>query len=173
MEGTPVSAAEALRAAQVAGVRVMADEGDLLLYAEAPPPTPVLDALRRHKAEIVAILASNADDESAADWQEFFDERAGIAEFDSGLTRADADAQAFECCVVEWLNRNPEPSEPGRCAWCGKPDVSGCAVIPFGTETHGHTWLHPQCWDQWHRSRRARAEDVLKKLGLTSPNTRR
>lgn len=134
-----MNAAEALKAAQVVGVRITADGGDLMLDADAPPPTPVLDALKRHKSEIVALLASNAEEWSAEEWQAFFDERAGIAEFNGGLPRAEAEARAFECCVVEWLNRNPEPSDPGRCAWCGEPDVSGCAVIPFGTETHGHT----------------------------------
>jgi hypothetical protein len=54
---------------------------------------------------------------SAVDWLAFFDERAGIAEFDGGLPRAEA--QAFTCCVVEWLNRNPERSSPGYCLSCG------------------------------------------------------
>ena len=46
-------------------------------------------------------------------------ERAGIAEFDGGLPRAEAETRAFECCVVEWLNRNPVCSPPGRCLDCG------------------------------------------------------
>jgi hypothetical protein len=47
---------------------------------------------------------------SAEDWQVFFDERAGIIEFDGGLPRAEAEAQTFACRVVEWLNHNPERS---------------------------------------------------------------
>jgi hypothetical protein len=43
---------------------------------------------------------------SAEGWQVFFDERAGIAEFDSGLPRPQAEAQALACCVTEWLNHN-------------------------------------------------------------------
>ena len=46
----------------------------------------------------------------AEDWQVFFDERAGIIEFDGGLPRAEAEAQTFACRVVEWLNHNPERS---------------------------------------------------------------
>ncbi len=68
----------------------------------------------------------------------FFDERAGIAEFDGGLPRADAEARAFECCVVKWLDRNPAPSTPGQCASCGRADA---VVVPYGTEpepTHGY-----------------------------------
>lgn len=162
-----MNAAEALRAARVAGVRIIVDGDDLVLDAATPPPSPVIEALKRHKAEIVALLTSNADDWSAEDWRAFFDERAGIAEFDAGLPRGDAEARALECCVDEWLNRNPEPSEPGRCAWCGRAESSGCAVIPFGTATHGHTWLHPQCWNAWHRNRRERARKVLDRHGLT------
>ena len=32
---------------------------------------------------------------------------------------AEAEAQAFACCVVEWLNHNPERSPAGRCLACG------------------------------------------------------
>ena len=161
-----MNAAEALKAAQVAGVRIMADGGDLLLDADAPPPTPVLDALKRYKAEIVALLASNAEEWSAEEWQAFFDERAGIAEFDGGQSRADADSVAFECCLAEWLNRHPERSDPGRCAWCQKPDRDGHAVIPFGTESHGHTWLHPECWNGWHTARKAESVAALSMMGI-------
>src|SRR5262249_33093321 len=41
---------------------------------------------------------------SAEDWQVFFGERAGIAEFDGELPRLDAETKAFECCIVEWQN---------------------------------------------------------------------
>jgi hypothetical protein len=51
---------------------------------------------------------------SAEDWQLFFEERAAVAEYDGGLLRVEAEAQAFECCVVKWLDLNPSPSGPGR-----------------------------------------------------------
>ncbi len=37
----------------------------------------------------------------AKDWQAFLEERAAIAEHDGGLERADAEVQAYECCVME------------------------------------------------------------------------
>ena len=114
-----MSAAEALKAARAAGVELRLDGDDLALSAASAPPAAVLDALSRHKAEIVALLRPGRDGWSAEDWQAYFDERAGIAEFDGGLPRAEAEAQAFECCVVEWLNRNPVCSPPGRCLGCG------------------------------------------------------
>ena len=64
-----------------------------MLSAASAPPAAVLDALSRHKAEIVALLRPGRDGWSAEDWQVFFDERAGIAEFDGGLPRAEAEAQ--------------------------------------------------------------------------------
>jgi hypothetical protein len=38
---------------------------------------------------------------SAEDWRVLFHERAGVAEFDGGLSCSEAEAHAFECCVVD------------------------------------------------------------------------
>jgi hypothetical protein len=81
------------------------------------------------------MLRSGRDGWSAEDWLLFFEERAAIVEFDGRLSRTEADAQALACCIVEWLNRDPAPSAPGRCAWCcqaeskdavGPEPTSGC-----------------------------------------------
>ena len=117
--------------------------------------------LSRHKAEIVALLRPGRDGWSAEDWQVYFDERAGIAEFDGGLPRAEAEARAFECCVVEWLNRNPVCSPPGRCLGCGGSEDAHDQLLPYGTEPTGHAWLHSRCWAAWHASRKAKAVAVL------------
>ena len=103
----------------------MVDGDALALSAASAPPAAVLDALSRHKAEIIALLRPGRDGWSAEDWQVYFDERAGIAEFDGGLPRAEAEARAFECCVAEWLNRNPACSSPGRCLECGGKEKVG------------------------------------------------
>ena len=83
-----MSAAEALRAAQAAGVTVMFDGEGLLLEANAEPPQAVLDLLARHKLSILALLRSSQDGWTAEDWQARFDERAGFLEHDGGLSRA-------------------------------------------------------------------------------------
>ena len=103
-----MTAFEALRAARSAGVEVALDGDDLVLKAASPPPASVLDALSCNKAGIVALLRSGDDGWSAEDWQLLFDERAGIAEFDGGLSRVEAEAQAFACCITEWMNRQQE-----------------------------------------------------------------
>jgi hypothetical protein len=89
-----MSASQALRTARAAGVYLEVEGDDLLLEAPAPPPTAVLDALSRHKADVVRILRSVKDGWSAEDWRLYFEERAGIAEI-KGLPRAKAEAQAF------------------------------------------------------------------------------
>jgi hypothetical protein len=161
-----MSAAEALRAAQAAGVTVMSDGEGLLLEANAAPPQAVLDLLARHKLSILALLRSSQDGWTAEDWQARFDERAGFLEHDGGLLRAKAEFQAFDYCVVEWLNQHPAPFAPGRCAWCGRPECASAVVVPFGTEPGTHAWLHAGCWPAWHESRRREAAMALRKMGI-------
>ena len=78
-----MSAAEALKAARAAGIKLAIDGDDLVLEASASPPSAVIDCLTGHKTEIVAMLRSGHDGWSAEDWRLFFEERAAIAEFDS------------------------------------------------------------------------------------------
>ena len=51
-----MSAAETLAAAQAAGVRLDVDGAGLLVEADCAPPPDLLDALRRDKPEILALL---------------------------------------------------------------------------------------------------------------------
>jgi hypothetical protein len=163
-----MNASEALEAARAAGVRIAADGGDLLLDADSAPSAAVLDALTLHKAEILALIRSEAEIWSQEDWRVFFDERAAVAEFVGGQSRADAEAQALKWCIVEWMNQNPAPTDPDRCAWCGEPDRPGAAVVPFGTANH--TWLHHRCWDAWYAQRHAVALNALADLGIAIPD---
>ncbi len=102
----------------------------------------------------------------ADDWQAYFDERAGIAEYDGGLSRHEAEQQAFKCCVSEWMRRNFETSEPGQCAWCQRGELPGRPVLPYGDTTHGHTHLHGECWPAWWARRRQAAIAALKAMGI-------
>jgi hypothetical protein len=164
-----MSGAEALRAARAAGIQVEIDGEDLLLEAAVEPPVAVLDALSRNKAGIIALLRASNDRWSAEDWRAFFDERAGIAEFDGGLSRTEAEAQAFACCVAEWLNHRPVPSPPGRCLACGGGEQVHDALVRHGIEPTGGAWLHSRCWSDWHAAREAEARTALAKLGITAP----
>jgi len=56
-----VSAAETLATAQAAGVRVDIDGVALLIEADCPPPQTLLDALKRNKSEILALLGGSVN----------------------------------------------------------------------------------------------------------------
>ncbi len=105
----------------------------------------------------------------AEDWQAYFHERAGIAEHDGGLSRIDAERQAYECCIMEWLWRNPPPTSGSeRCARCHEPlDELGRDSLPFLTGDGGHNWLHTGCYGDWTARRRALAVAAFTNLGLT------
>jgi hypothetical protein len=60
----------ALETARAAGVRLATDGHDLLLEADAAPPSGVLDLLSRHKAGVVALLRNRTCAEAAATTRE-------------------------------------------------------------------------------------------------------
>lgn len=146
-----------------AGVSLRREGEQLILEGPEPLITDAVVAnVRTHKTDILEALVQWDE----GDWHGFYDERAGMAEFDGGRTRADAEVFAFECCIVEWLNHHPERSDPDRCAWCDKPDRDGHTVVPFGTERRSHTWLHPECWPSWFNHRRHKAAKTLMRTGI-------
>ena len=104
-----------------------------------------LPAIRQNKAAIIGLLRPDKDGWSPWDWQLFFDERAGIAEYVGGLSRAEAEARAFACCLAEWLNRNPQRSPPGCCFRCGGYESSHYRLLPIGIGSAGQVWLHSRC----------------------------
>lgn len=168
-----MSAVHALKLARAAGVRIGIDGDALTLEAKAVPPPEVLDLLALHKAQLIALVRPGRDGWSGEDWRAFFDEQAGIAEFDGASPRDQAEARAFACCIAEWLNRNPVWSPPGRCLACGEAEHGAAPMLPFGTKATGHVWLHSRCWPAWHASRKAEAVAALSTFGIhdlrTSP----
>jgi hypothetical protein len=143
-----------------------------MLDADAAPSPQLLNLLAHHKAGMIALLRPENDGWSPYDWLAYFDERAGIAEHDGGLSREQAEAHAFTCCVVEWRNRNPVRSPPGRCVGCGQAERAFDSLLPFGGETAGIAWLHPRCWQAWQTGRIADAVASLTKMGITGRTNR-
>ena len=125
----------------------------------------MLDGLSGHKAEILTLLRPGRDGWSSEGWQFYFNERAAAAEIDRGMPRAEAEAEARECCVAEWLNRNQVCCPPGRCLGCGGTEETYDALLPYGAEPSGHAWLHSRCWEAWHARRKAEAITAV--LSLT------
>src|SRR5689334_3639999 len=168
-----MTAVEALRMAHAAGVELSVDQDDLVLDAPSEPPSAVLDMLRQHKRGVVELLRRELRVRycswSAEDWQLFFDERAGIAEFDDGLSRAEAEVTAFTHCVVEWLNHNPMYSPPGHCFGCGGCESSHNPLLPVGIGSAGQVWLHSGCCSAWYAGRKAEAVDALAGMRIIAP----
>ena len=75
-------------------------------------------------------------------------------------------AQAFSCCVTEWMNRSPEISSSDQCAACGGGDSANEPLLPFGGEPDGHAWLHSRCWQGWYDGRKDDAATALAKMGI-------
>jgi hypothetical protein len=94
----------------------------------------------------------------AEDWRAWYDERAGILEFDAGLPRPEAEARAYQAALIHWLDRNPARSPANVCAHCGGGAGPERPLLPFGA---GDVSLHTQCWPEWHERRRRDATAAL------------
>jgi hypothetical protein len=160
--------AEVLTAAWAVGIRMRIDGDDLVLNAPVPPPAAILDALARNKAAILQLMRPGQDGWTVQDWKTFFDERASIAEFDGALLRPEAEAQAFACCVAEWMNRKFTRSAPGCCIGCGDCEHVHDLLLPYGAEPIGHVWLHSRCWPSWYAGRKAEAVAALNAMGIAT-----
>ena len=99
-------------------------------------------------------------------WLAFYEERAAIAEFDGGLSKDEAENRAFQCCIIEWQNRNYVQSSPERCLECGEGEKPSKPLVAYGTESSGHAWLHHHCKGAWQSKREAQAAKYLTSIGI-------
>ncbi len=160
--------AEILEAVEAAGGALAVHGGKLKVTAPAPLPNALVNELRQHKPDILAALSRKPDRGlwGAEDWRAHFHERAAIAEHDGGLCQTQAEAMAYQCCIIEWLNQHFETSPPGVCAWCGDGDSGGGVILSFGSDSCGHTWLHSACWEPWNATRKQTAREALAGFGI-------
>ena len=167
--GRTLTLAEALDLARAHRVSVAADGGRLIFVgADRPPPAEIVAVLRRVGSDLLPLVPLVTDQWLSADWRWFFAERAARAET-SGLPRVAAEARAFECCLVEWLNRHLANSPPDRCCWCGGMDRAdeNNALLPFGVGPHA--WVHSSCWQRWRDWRRGEAVATLAVFNIHAP----
>lgn len=162
-----MSAAEVLNELRAAGIEVAANGDNLALRADQEPSPEVLEKLRQYKPAILRLLKTLESKWSIDEWHDYFAERAAISEFDHGLTRIDAEKNAFNHCVHEWFKQKPISSAPGICDQCLQPKG---LIQPYFTGGYvhnpAHVWLHPNCADWWHKARRDSAIAGLEALGL-------
>ena len=106
---------------------------------------------------------------TAADWRAHYDERAGMLEYEGGLSRTEAEARARKWVTAEYMVRAHKATVPGVCAHCGEAGHDQ-AVIPHGTVTVGHVWLHSRCWRVWYDGQVESARDALGVMGVFDRN---
>ena len=106
---------------------------------------------------------------TADDWKEFCDERAGVSEHCGGMSRENAERQAYEACISKWLDTHLPAINPDLCTHCGKPaDIAGRNVII----TASGNYLHSACHAPWMAQRRQHAIMALAGMGI-SPESRK
>ena len=115
-----MKAAELIRHVERAGaqLRLIGDEIQIKKRTLLTPSE--ISALAHQRDAIRRYLRDRASDPwDGVDYRTFFEERAGISEYDGGLPREEAEWQAFEDSIQCWLHHNPpSPSGPERCVHC-------------------------------------------------------
>jgi hypothetical protein len=170
MERTDMTADVALSAAKAAGVEITVCGGQLALEATNPPSPELLELLKQHKADIIAPLRK--DQATEFDPAAFYENWIAIAKANGPSSAPEAQDRAFKSTVAEWLNRNFQPSSPGRCAHCHVDEFDGEILLAVGTENFGHVWLHDECFPYWQATERGKAISALQCMGIESPVSR-
>jgi hypothetical protein len=164
------AAAVIIERVRAAGGEIALASDGIKLRVPASLRDQVVAEIKEHKATIrFTLKAETGDPWDPDDYRTFYDQIAGMLEFDHGLAQLKAKAFAFECCVTEWLNRNFQQSPPGRCVHCGGGERRLDPLLPLGTESAGHPWLHSGCREAWNDNRRAKAFAALAEVGITQP----
>ena len=104
----------------------------------------------------------------AFDWQEFYDERAGVAEYDGRQPREKAEWMAYESCITRWLDTHPPThTNDAICPHCQQPNgAPGTSCVPTLSGDGGHVWLHHACLEPWRALRRQEAVMELENMGI-------
>lgn len=106
---------------------------------------------------------------SALDWRAYFDERAGLLEYDGGKTRTEAEELAFYACVRRWLERNPPGYRPDlNCLHCGDMVIKSEAT-PIVCGDNLQRWVHHACTPDFRLLRTHDATVALSCLGIVDP----
>ena len=149
------------------GGLLTAKDGRLKITAPTPLPQALLERVRAAKP--VLLEALQLTHWTDTDWQEYYDERAGIAEYDGRTSREKAEQQAYEACITRWLNMYPQSqSNPDVCPHCNKPNgTPGEQSIAVLNGGESHLWLHSTCLAAWQERRVQQAIDALTLNGIT------
>jgi len=102
------------------------------------------------------------------DWLAFYEEKVGIAEYDHGLSRQEAEKRAVEHCMAEWLYQHPVTTDADDgCLICGFTDLPNNSLLAIGL-AGGLVWLHRECSTAWRARRIAAAAAGLAAMGISA-----
>ncbi len=136
-----------LRQVEAVGGLAEARGGKLRLKAPRPLPDELMNALRRHKAEVLAALVAPCDTAE------------GLARLGTMSPPPDAERLAVEAAIARWLNEHPPHDVVAdTCAGCG------AALGPTGGLPLADGALVCEadaCWREYVRKRRSEAEAAM------------
>jgi hypothetical protein len=171
-----------LDACRAAGLSLEAEGQDLFVEADRDPPAALLDELKLHKAEIVALLRepvaaglpegdlAQAKDtgRSPADWRDLYDERSAIRQYDGHYSRAEAEEMAWAEIQNRWQMEHGERVPRDLCAGCRRP-ISAPAALDLIDGNRVHLDSNTNCLIRHGERWRAAATRALIGLGLCPP----
>jgi|GEM_PF-4340856 len=101
----------------------------------------------------------------------FFEERAGIAEFDGCQSQIEAELIAYKDTLSEWAYNNPLVGyEITNCAYCGEDiDFSAGGYIAWGAVYCCYTSQDNEHLRPYLQSRIQEAKTYLKSIGIKQP----
>lgn len=150
--------------------------GETTFYREdaacaVPSNSKEICGVRRHGDQVTTVTGQKIAWD-AGDWQVFFNERAAIAQHMAGLSREAAEARAYECAIIQWMNQTPpDGTTPDMCPACLRPtDENSLPVLRPGG---GHIWLHQGCLARYEATRREQAHQALAAAGIHAPRARK
>ena len=125
--------------------------------------------LSDEQAEAVIAAELSRPQWSVRDWLAYFEERAGIARFDGGLARFDAECAAYVQCVQRFLVRHPPGYRPDlKCLNFGDM-VIRAESTPIVCPDNLQRWVHKACAETYRLQRVADAILCLERLGIIDP----
>jgi hypothetical protein len=90
------------------------------------------------QAVVDAILAAETEPHR---WRRVLAEKVETIMTIRGLSRLDAEREAFQHVLIEYLNETHPNTDPIRCAHCGGPETPNATSLPIGWGDR-HAWLH-------------------------------
>jgi hypothetical protein len=172
-----MKALSVLREARAAGIELDVVGEDVRLKADRKPPQKLVEALRQHKAEIIALLGEMAEpiegrpalDDGDGWHQRLGSHRNRLAQLDYAADVASLLAHGHLLNDIHSALVAIKPPDPTVCAGCDQT-LAGPA-LDTGDGARVHDQADHKCLVAYGRKWRKRASDQLAPLGIDVPAT--